>query len=80
VSLDPLSRSKSPPRATPICTCLTYRFLADKYKLDMSSASNANNLNNAIKRGSETGALSLPKGLAGRVKVAAKVSLSSNHM
>jgi histone H1/5 len=52
-----------------------FRFLAEKYKLDMSSASNANNLNSAIKRGSETGALLLPKGLAGRVKLAAKVSL-----
>jgi len=46
----------------------------------MSSASNANNLNLAIKRGSETGALNLPKGLAGRVKLAAKVNLTTIHM
>jgi histone H1/5 len=60
------------------CTSLTYRYLAEKYKLDMSSAANVNNLNNAIKRGSEKGDLNLPKGLGGRVKGPAKVSLPYN--
>jgi hypothetical protein len=49
------------------------RFLADKYKLDMSSAANVNNLSSAIKRGSEKGDLVLPKGIGGRVKLPAKV-------
>jgi len=49
------------------------RFLADKYKLDMSSAANSNNLANAIKRGHEKGDLNLPKGIGGRVKMPAKV-------
>ena len=40
----------------------------------MSSASNVNNLSNAIKRGAEKGDLSLPKGIGGRVKLPAKVS------
>jgi histone H1/5 len=54
------------------------RYLAEKYKVDMSSAANINHLNNAIKRGGETGDLTLPKGLGGRVKVPAKVvSISS---
>lgn len=51
-------------------TELTTRFLATKYKLDMSSASNVNNLSNAIKRGSETNVLVLPKGIGGKVKLA----------
>jgi hypothetical protein len=49
------------------------RFLAATYKIDISSASNVHNLNNAIKRGSETGALVLPKGNSGRIKLAPKV-------
>ena len=52
----------------------SFRFLADKYKIDMSSASNTNNLSNAIKRGHEKGDLNLPKGIGGRVKLPAKVS------
>lgn len=48
------------------------KFLADKYKLDMSAAANVNNLSNAIKRGSEKGDLQLPKGIGGRVKMGAK--------
>ncbi|GFZ42572.1 hypothetical protein JCM24511_00288 [Saitozyma sp. JCM 24511] len=48
------------------------KFLADKYKLDMSSAANVNNLSSAIKRGSEKGDLVLPKGIGGRVKLPAK--------
>lgn len=54
--------------------CPDARFLADKYKIDMSSASNVNNLSNAIKRGSEKGDLSLPKGIGGRVKLPSKAS------
>lgn len=56
-------------------SCLTggYRFLADKYKLDMSSAANISNLSNAIKRGAEKGQLTLPSGIAGRVKAGPKV-------
>jgi hypothetical protein len=53
------------------------RFLADKYKIDMSSASNTNNLSSAIKRGSEKGELLLPKGVSGRVKLPPKVSHQS---
>jgi len=53
---------------------LTNRYLADKYKIDMSSATNVTNFNNAIKRGSDKGDLNLPKGLSGRVKLPAKVS------
>ncbi|EIW66583.1 histone H1/5 [Tremella mesenterica] len=48
------------------------KYLADKFKLDMSSQSNVTNLSNAIKRGAATGALTLPKGPAGRVKGGAK--------
>lgn len=48
------------------------KFLADKYKLDMSSAANISNLSNAIKRGAEKGQLTLPSGIAGRVKAGAK--------
>ncbi|ORY24390.1 hypothetical protein BCR39DRAFT_547036 [Naematelia encephala] len=48
------------------------KFLVDTYKIDMSSASNVNNLSNAIKRGAGKGYLTLPKGASGRVKVAAK--------
>ncbi|RSH83509.1 uncharacterized protein EHS24_007196 [Apiotrichum porosum] len=48
------------------------KFLAATYKIDISSASNVHNLNNAIKRGSETGALVLPKGNSGRIKLAPK--------
>ncbi|KAL7419578.1 hypothetical protein Q5752_005490 [Cryptotrichosporon argae] len=48
------------------------KYLAEHYKIDMSSASNVNNLSNAIKRGAETGALNLPKGIGGRVKLVAK--------
>ncbi|WVN85659.1 uncharacterized protein L203_100808 [Cryptococcus depauperatus CBS 7841] len=50
------------------------KFLADNYKLDMSSAANINNLSNAIKRGAEKGELVLPSGMAGRVKAAPKSS------
>jgi histone H1/5 len=49
------------------------KWLSQKYKLDLSSASNVNNLSNAIKRGAETGALVLPKGIGGKVKLAPKV-------
>ncbi|BEJ08647.1 hypothetical protein CcaverHIS641_0507410 [Cutaneotrichosporon cavernicola] len=48
------------------------KYLANTYKLDLSSASNVNNLSNAIKRGAETGALILPKGIGGKVKLAPK--------
>ncbi|OWZ55039.1 histone H1/5 [Cryptococcus neoformans] len=48
------------------------KFLADKYKLDMSSAANISNLSNAIKRGAEKGQLTLPSGIAGRVKAGPK--------
>lgn len=49
------------------------KFLSTKYKLDLSSQSNINNLSNAIKRGSETGVLVLPKGIGGKIKLAPKV-------
>ena len=52
---------------------MTARYLADKYKIDMSSASNTNNLAGAIKRGHVKGDLSLPKGIGGRVKMPSKV-------
>jgi len=51
------------------------RWIASTYKVDFSSAANTNNLSNAIKRGSETGHLSLPKGISGCVKLTPKVSL-----
>ena len=41
----------------------------------MSSAANSNNLANAIKRGMDKGDLNLPKGIGGRVKMPAKVSI-----
>ena len=46
----------------------------------MSSASNINNLSNAIKRGAEKGDLNLPKGIGGRVKGPAKVSPAMRTM
>ncbi|KLT41811.1 winged helix DNA-binding domain-containing protein [Cutaneotrichosporon oleaginosum] len=48
------------------------KYLATQYKLDLSSAANVNNLSNAIKRGADTGVLVLPKGIGGKVKLAAK--------
>ncbi|GMK55717.1 hypothetical protein CspeluHIS016_0207730 [Cutaneotrichosporon spelunceum] len=48
------------------------KYLATQYKLDLSSASNVNNLSNAIKRGAEAGVLVLPKGIGGKVKLAPK--------
>ncbi|WVR03810.1 hypothetical protein IAU60_000806 [Kwoniella sp. DSM 27419] len=48
------------------------KYLADTYKIDMSSASNVNNLSNAIKRGEEKKELVLPSGISGRVKLAPK--------
>ncbi|WVO19706.1 uncharacterized protein IAS62_000996 [Cryptococcus decagattii] len=50
------------------------KFLADKYKLDMSSPANISNLSNAIKRGALKGQLTLPSGIAGRVKAGTKKS------
>lgn len=52
------------------------RYLEDKYKLDMSAASNTSNLNGAIKRAVEKNELALPGGPSGRVKLVA-VSSSS---
>lgn len=52
------------------------RYLEDKYKLDMSAASNTSNLNGAIKRAVEKNELALPGGPSGRVKLVA-VSFSS---
>jgi len=75
VSRDRPSRSMSGDRCSH--ATLTTRFLADKYKIDMSSATNVNNFNNAIKRGSDKGDLNLPKGISGRVKLPAKVSKQS---
>jgi len=72
VSRDPPSRSEH--ILAHCCLArLIHRYLADKYKIDMSSAANVTNFNNAIKRASEKGDLSLPKGLSGRVKLGAKV-------
>jgi len=48
------------------------KYMADKYKLDMSAKANLNNLANAIKKGSETNVFSLPKGIGGRVKAVKK--------
>lgn len=53
------------------------KFLAAKYNLDLSSAANVNNLSNAIKRGAENGVLLLPKGVSGKIKVAAKAKKSA---
>ncbi|WVQ64917.1 hypothetical protein V866_003830 [Kwoniella sp. B9012] len=53
------------------------KYLADTYKIDMSSASNTNNLSNAIKRGEEKKELVLPNGISGRVKLAAKVKTAA---
>ncbi|CAD6568075.1 MAG: hypothetical protein TREMPRED_004252 [Tremellales sp. Tagirdzhanova-0007] len=55
------------------------KFLADKYKLDMSSAANSNNLANAIKRGMDKGDLNLPKGIGGRVKMPAKTAATGKE-
>lgn len=75
VSLDLLSKSES---ITDFDECHVWlagtRFLADKYKLDMSSPANISNLSNAIKRGALKGQLTLPSGIAGRVKTGTKVS------
>lgn len=47
------------------------KYLEDKYKLDMSAASNTSNLNGAIKRAVEKNELALPGGPSGRVKLVA---------
>jgi len=73
VSRDPPSRSERHVVLIVRPPTLTYRYLADKYKIDMSSNANVTNFNNAIKRAAEKGDLSLPKGLSGRVKLGAKV-------
>ncbi|KAJ9109308.1 hypothetical protein QFC21_000637 [Naganishia friedmannii] len=54
------------------------KFLANHYKLDMSSAMNISNLNKAISRGAETGMFELPKGIGGRVKLVKKAKASAN--
>ncbi|WVQ85597.1 hypothetical protein IAT38_007763 [Cryptococcus sp. DSM 104549] len=53
------------------------KFLADKYKIDMSAAANTTNLSNAIKRGAEKNELVLPSGISGRVKLAPKVKAAA---
>lgn len=59
----------------------SFRYLAEKYKLDMSSASNVNHLSKAIARGAETKAFELPKGSGGRIKLAKVVSsYNSNEL
>jgi hypothetical protein len=47
--------------------------LADKYKLDMSSAANLNHVNKAIARGVEVNVFEQPKGAGGKVKLIKKV-------
>ncbi|ODO07517.1 histone H1/5 [Cryptococcus wingfieldii CBS 7118] len=54
------------------------KYLAETFKLDMSSAANINNLNSAIKRGAEKGELILPSGTAGKVKNAPKQKKASD--
>ncbi|KAJ9128367.1 hypothetical protein QFC24_000660 [Naganishia onofrii] len=54
------------------------KFLANTYKLDMSSAMNISNLNKAITRGAESGLFELPKGIGGRVKLVKKAKASAN--
>ncbi|TYJ54955.1 hypothetical protein B9479_004367 [Cryptococcus floricola] len=54
------------------------KYLAETFKIDMSSASNINNLNSAIKRGAEKGELILPSGTAGKVKNAPKKKASDD--
>jgi histone H1/5 len=51
--------------------------LADKYKLDMSSAANLNHVNKAIARGVEVGVFDQPKGSGGKVKLVKKVRPAS---
>ncbi|KAL1406403.1 hypothetical protein Q8F55_008102 [Vanrija albida] len=48
------------------------KYLSTTYKIDFSATANNTNLANAIKRGQETGALVLPKGIGGKVKLAPK--------
>ena len=56
------------------------RFLADKYKLDMSSAANLNHVNKAIARGVEVGVFDQPKGAGGKVKIVKKVRTDAQSM
>ncbi|KAJ9107823.1 hypothetical protein QFC19_002729 [Naganishia cerealis] len=55
------------------------KFLADKFKVDMSSQSNTTHLNKAIAKGAESGIFELPKGIGGRVKLVKKVKASTNN-
>jgi len=56
------------------------RFLADKYKLDMSSAANLNHVNKAIARGVEVGVFDQPKGAGGKVKIVKKVRIPAQSL
>jgi hypothetical protein len=49
-----------------------FQYAEEKYKLDMSSASNLHQLNLALNRGAEKETFVFPKGPSGKVKLAPK--------
>jgi hypothetical protein len=49
-----------------------FQYAEEKYKLDMSSASNLHQLNLALSRGAEKETFVFPKGPSGKVKLAPK--------
>ncbi|KAI9510398.1 hypothetical protein F5148DRAFT_1147602 [Russula earlei] len=53
-------------------TDVSFQYAEEKYKLDMSSASNLHQLNLALTRGAENETFVFPKGPSGKVKLASK--------
>lgn len=53
-------------------TDVRFQYAEEKYKLDMSSASNLHQLNLALTRGAEKETFVFPKGPSGKVKLAPK--------
>jgi len=51
---------------------IRFQYAEEKYKLDMSSASNLHQLNQALTRGAEKDTFVFPKGPSGKVKLAPK--------
>ena len=51
---------------------LAFQYAEEKYKLDMTSASNLHQLNLALTRGAEKETFVFPKGPSGKVKLAPK--------
>jgi histone H1/5 len=53
-------------------TDVRFQYAEEKYRLDMSSASNLHQLNLALTRGAEKETFVFPKGPSGKVKLAPK--------